>query len=137
MAPSIVISNMTIRFGHQATIGILPVGSGQASCVIRVSHVAIRNPTRAPPLAMYHSHVFLPILLNSYSSNGSALMTVMSRSATPAARKPMTARSADAPSAYSAYKALMLMRASPPGDAREPRSDTVQAQDARLLSAPR
>ncbi len=40
MLPSIVISNMMIRFGHQATIGMLPVGSGHASSVMRVSHVA-------------------------------------------------------------------------------------------------
>ena len=45
IAPSIVNSKITIRFGHQATIGMLPVGSGQASSVMRVSHVANARPT--------------------------------------------------------------------------------------------
>ena len=40
MPNSIVISNMMIRFGHHETIGMLPVFSGQASSVMRVSQVA-------------------------------------------------------------------------------------------------
>ena len=57
MPPSIVSSNMMIRFGHQATMGMLPVAMGHASCVIRVSHVASASPTMPPPVAIQNIHV--------------------------------------------------------------------------------
>ncbi len=47
IAPSMVISKTTIRFGHQATIGMLPVCSGQASSVMRVSQRGSRQADEA------------------------------------------------------------------------------------------
>jgi hypothetical protein len=57
MAPSIVISNMTMMLGHHVTNGMLPVGSGQASSVMRVSHVAASRPMSPPPAAIQYIHV--------------------------------------------------------------------------------
>ena len=102
MPPSIVISNMMIRLGHQATIGMLPVTSGHARSVMVVSQIATSRPMKPPTPAIACIHVALSRWLNSYSSIGSADMTVMSRSATPAARRPLTARCAASGSAYNA-----------------------------------
>ena len=43
---------------------MLPVFSGQASSVIRVSQVANARPTRPPKLAMYHIQVDLSVSKN-------------------------------------------------------------------------
>src|ERR1700730_10418242 len=121
MAPSIVISNMMIMLGHHETIGMLPVVIGHDVSVIVVSQVAAARPANPPALAMYQIQVSLSISLNSKSSIGSPLITVIPLSAMPAARRPLTARWADSPSGYNAYTAFMgtspraHARAKPPG----------------------
>ena len=92
----IVISNMMIRFGHHATIGMFPVRSGHASSVMRVSQVENARPTMPPANAIHPIHVALSRCANSCSSNGSADRMVMRASAIPAARRPSTARCAAA-----------------------------------------
>ena len=55
IAPSIVSSKMTIRFGHHATIGMLPVGIGQASLGHARSATWRTAGRPVPPAqAMYH-----------------------------------------------------------------------------------
>src|SRR2546425_7095175 len=57
MPPSIVSSNMMIRFVHHATIGMLPVGSGHARWVMRASHTATASPVTPPATAIQNIHV--------------------------------------------------------------------------------
>src|SRR6266849_1894972 len=92
IAPSIVSSNMMIMLGHHDTIGMLPVEIGHDVSVIVVSQAPPASPANPPALAMYQIHVSLSISLNSKSSIGSPLITVIPLSATPAARRPLTAR---------------------------------------------
>ena len=83
---------MMMIFGHHATIGMLPVLSGHATSVMRVSHAADASPMNPPALAMYHIQVDLFTSKNSWSSRGSPLITVMAPVENPAARSPFTAR---------------------------------------------
>src|SRR5262249_22503468 len=65
IAPNIVSSKTMMRLGHQATIGMPLVTSGQSSAVKRVSHAPNPMPRKPPAAAMYQIHVELFIRPNS------------------------------------------------------------------------
>src|SRR5262249_46307332 len=70
IAPAIVSSKITMRFGHQAVIAMPPVGSGQSVSVKRVSHTPNSSPARPPSDAIVHMVVDLCICPNSKCSIG-------------------------------------------------------------------
>src|SRR5262245_61698237 len=97
---------------------MLPTLIGQSTDVYSVSAMLPTRPMKPPSDATYHRR-FLPLMwLNSKSSIGVLLITVISLSGTPACRNPSTARWAPWPSKYSAY--IAFTRVSPPTGDRQP-----------------
>ena len=56
IAPSMVSSNCTMRFGHGDTMGMPLVTIGQACCVPAVSHVPPARPSTPPTPAIHGIH---------------------------------------------------------------------------------
>src|SRR5262249_49501318 len=100
IAPSIVVSNMMMIFGHHATIGIPPTTSGQRVSVNSANRNPATSPNAPPPAAIQKIQVCLYRWLNSYSSYGCDVTTVIEPSGTPSRRSSFTARCAAPGSEY-------------------------------------
>src|SRR5687767_11682500 len=126
IAPSIVISKMMIRFGHQANVGRPPTLIGHDVSVTHARPNAAAIPISPPPQAIHQIQLSLSMWPNSKSSIGCAVRMVIWRSVNPDARSRFTACWADWPSEYRPYTAFI---------SAGPRADALRLPAERAWAA--